>query len=70
MHPNLINDLARQRHCELLQEQEFRNIGAGGSPSVRNLTRTPIRHVRHTLGSALVLAGTRLMTPGPPQATS
>jgi hypothetical protein len=64
MHPSSIGALARQRHRELLQERQFRNIGAGDPASVGELTRRPIRHVRRSVGSALVVAGTRLMAPG------
>ncbi len=69
MHPFSIGALARQRHHELLQERQYRDIGAGDSASGSDLTRRPIRLVRHSVGSALIVAGTRLMAPGHPHAT-
>ena len=69
MHPSSIGDLARQRHNQLLHEQQFRNTGAGGPASFGDLTRKPIRHVRRSVGAALVVAGTRLMAPGQPHVT-
>src|SRR5580693_6383366 len=65
MHPELIRALGRERHAELLRRQQFRNtddFDAWPGP------RSPgsVRHLRRTLGSALVTAGTRLMAaPGP-----
>jgi hypothetical protein len=63
MHPSLTEALGRERHAELLRRQRFRESATTRSGSVASRTRGPIPSIRHSLGSALVVAGTRLMTP-------
>jgi hypothetical protein len=63
VHPQLIGALARERQADLLRQQPFRNIEADDHSSVVNATRRPIHTIRCSVGSALVVAGTRLMTP-------
>ena len=63
MHPDLIGALARERQAELLRQQQFRNTGADETSSVVTATRRPIHSFRSSVGSALVVAGTRLMAP-------
>ena len=65
MHPDLIRALARERQAELLRPRQFRNTQADGYPSLDRTPPGPVHHLRRTLGSALVTAGTRLMAPGP-----
>jgi hypothetical protein len=61
MHPSLIGALARQRQAELLRPQQFRDSRADRTASAADGARGPIRSVRYSLGTALVVAGTRLM---------
>ncbi len=65
MHPCLTEALARERHAELLHRQRFRESSADLPRSVAPRRRGPLPSIRHALGSALVMAGTRLMTPIP-----
>ncbi|HXQ44827.1 MAG TPA: hypothetical protein VN816_09320 [Acidimicrobiales bacterium] len=65
MHPDLIRALARERHAEILRAQHFRDIAAPSGDAGR---RGPVHHLRRSLGSALVAAGTRLMPSNPPAA--
>lgn len=60
MHPNFTVALARERQAELLRQLEFRNSGAGRGRSLETASRRPIEQIRSSLGSALILAGTRL----------
>jgi hypothetical protein len=61
MHPDVIRALVRERQAELLRHQQFRNIRAPGARTARKTTRRPVHHLRLSLGSALVVAGTRLL---------
>ncbi len=61
MHPHLITALARQRRADLLRQQRFRDDRLRCRAPAIDATERPIRSVRYSLGSALVLAGTRLM---------
>jgi len=59
MHPDFIHALGRERHAELLREQQFRNSRADRWPV--DGSRGPVDQLRRSLGTALVAAGTRLM---------
>jgi hypothetical protein len=61
MHPDFTLALARQRQAELLRQQEFRNSQAGRGRSLETVWRRPVEQIRCSLGSALILAGTRLV---------
>lgn len=63
MHPNLIGALARERQAELLRQHQFRNTEADERSSVVDATRKQVHTIRCSVGSALVVAGTRLMAP-------
>ncbi len=65
MHPDVIRALARERHAELLRDHHSRDSrhGADAPASHLNRRRRPVRHLRRSLGSALVQAGSRLMAP-------
>jgi hypothetical protein len=60
MHPHMISALARERHAELLRARHFRDTDGLRS---RKRWRRPVQRARHAVGSALVLAGTRLIAP-------
>jgi hypothetical protein len=60
MHPNFTAALARDHQAELLRQLEFRNSQAGRGRSLEIESRRPIEQIRFSLGSALILAGTRL----------
>jgi hypothetical protein len=60
MHPNFTVAFARERQTELLRQQEFRNSQVGRGRSLEIASRRPIAQIRCSLGSALILAGTRL----------
>ncbi|HXQ61075.1 MAG TPA: hypothetical protein VN796_02005 [Acidimicrobiales bacterium] len=68
MHPYLMEALARQHRAELLRQQHFRDRRAATPASSVDATPRPIGSVRRSLGTALVLAGTRLMTGRDPTA--
>ena len=61
MHPSLTEALARERHAELLHRQRFRESATDLPGPVARRARSPIPSIRHSLGSALVVAGTRLI---------
>ena len=68
MHPELIRALGRERQAELLRAQQFRDsqlhvrvdAEVGPASDIHRAGR-PIEQFRRSLGSALVVAGTRLM---------
>jgi hypothetical protein len=61
MHPELIGALARQHQAERLRRRHFRSRTGPQPPGDR--TRLPVRHIRYSVGSALVLVGTRVLPP-------
>ncbi len=61
MHPESMGALARQHQAELLRRQQFRDSAGDGSGSLADRKAMPVNPLRRALGSALVLAGTRLM---------
>jgi hypothetical protein len=65
MYPDFLHALARQHQTELLRHQRFKQTGHAVRPS-RQRGPTPFQRVRRSLGTALVVAGTRLHggTPG------
>ena len=68
MNPALISALGRQRDAELLHAQQFRDSqrqwrqGSESATRRTAVTRRPVTQLRRSLGSVLVVAGTRLMT--------
>lgn len=61
MHPESMSALARQHQAELLRRQQFRESAGDGCGSLADRRSMPVNRLRRALGSALVLAGTRLM---------
>ena len=62
MHPDLLRTLAQERQAELLRHNQFRHrqkLDAAQRPAQRS--SKPIPRLRHSMGTALVLAGTRLL---------
>jgi hypothetical protein len=82
MHPEFIRALGREREAELLRHQHFRDTRSRRAirriqknsavlvavPSAAPVARRPVDHLRRSLGSALVTAGTRLLARRPPGA--
>ena len=64
MHPDFLHLLARERAEQILQHQ-VRHRQTRRSSSRAKGTGRPIRRVRHSLGTALVTAGTRLIGAAP-----
>lgn len=65
MHPHFVQALARERRAEILRAQRFRDSGPDGEASYGAPSRRPHRPLRRSVGSFLVVAGTRLMAPRP-----
>jgi len=65
MHPDAIRALARQHQAELLRRQHFRERPVALAAERADRVAGPMRHLRHGLGRALVVAGTRLLAPSP-----
>jgi hypothetical protein len=63
MHPNFTVAFARDRQAELLRQHEFRNSQVGRGRSLETASRRPLAQIRWSLGSALIVAGTRLAAP-------
>jgi len=69
MNPALIRALDGERRAELLQARQFRDNQlqcrheAQSPTSVMPVTHRPLGQLRRSLGSVLVVAGTRLMAP-------
>jgi hypothetical protein len=67
MNPALISALDRERRAELLDARQFRDSHrqwrheTPASISVAAVPHRPLIQLRRSLGSALVVAGTRLM---------
>jgi hypothetical protein len=59
MYPEYLHALARQHQAELLRHQRFRQAEDAVRPS-RPRGPTPFQRTRRSLGTALVVAGTRL----------
>lgn len=59
MYPEYLHALARQHQAELLRHQRFRQAEDAARPS-RPRGPTPLQRTRRALGTALVVAGTRL----------
>jgi hypothetical protein len=59
MYPDFLHALARQHQAELLRHQRFKQTQDAVSPS-RPRSPTPFQRARRSLGTALVVAGTRL----------
>ncbi|MGH9016590.1 MAG: hypothetical protein ACRDY1_02465 [Acidimicrobiales bacterium] len=68
MHPDLITALARQRQADLRHEYQFRDLDGNAVDHEAARAGRPLVQVRRSLGSALVLMGTRLLPPGHPAA--
>jgi hypothetical protein len=64
MYPDHLHLLARERAEQILQHQFRHRQTDPSSPRARGAGR-PIRRVRHSLGTALVTAGTRLIGAAP-----
>jgi hypothetical protein len=68
MNPALIRALDGERRAELLQARQFRDIHrqdgheAQSPNSVMHVTHRSLTQLRRSLGSVLVVAGTRLMS--------
>lgn len=67
MHPELIYTLGKERHAELLRQNQFRHHESDASSTPYQPDKRPVRRVRRSLGTALVLTGARLLG-GPPAA--
>ncbi len=65
VHPSLIKACSpASARRELLRQQQFRNTGTDETSSVITATRgRRVQNFRSSVGSALVVAGTRLMAP-------
>jgi hypothetical protein len=67
MNPVLIRALDGERRAEFLRARQFRDSQlqwrqeAPSPPAVGHVTRRPVTQLRRSLGSVLVVAGTRLM---------
>jgi hypothetical protein len=60
MYPDFLHALARQHQAELLRHQRFKQTEDTVRPRGRPRGPTPWQRTRHSLGTALVIAGTRL----------
>lgn len=67
MHPDLLHTLGKERHAELLRQNQFRHHENEVSPTPCKPDKRPVHRVRRSLGTALVLTGARLLG-GPPAA--
>ena len=65
MHPDLLHALGKERRAELLRQHQFRHNERRPSPSPLVARRRPLRRLRLSLGTLLVLAGARLIGRGP-----
>ena len=61
MHPEVIRALARERQAELLDEQQARYVRRRATPLATGSDKAILGRLRRSLGTALVLAGARLM---------
>lgn len=68
MHPNLMNNLARQRQAERRDEYHFRDNGDEAVSRGAHGAGRRLRQVRRSVGSALVMVGTRLLPANQPVA--
>ena len=60
MHPDLVQLLARERHSELLAQQQFRHRKKAGTiPHLRGVAS--VGRTRRSLGRAFVVLGARLL---------
>jgi hypothetical protein len=65
MHPDLLHALGKERHAELLRQHQFRHNEREPSPTPLVAGTRPVRRVRRSLGTLLVLAGARLLGGAP-----
>jgi hypothetical protein len=61
MHPEVMRALARERQAELLDEQQARHVRRRTGPLATGRDTAVLGRLRRSLGTALVLAGARLM---------
>jgi hypothetical protein len=61
MHPDLLHALAQERRADLLRHNQFRHRRRLDTQFPARVRSRPIPRLRHSLGVALVRAGTRLL---------